>query len=169
MALAGEFGGMKKIIATFDNPAAMRSALATRRKELGLTQLALDDASGGQSGYSGKIEAGVKNLGPMSMPCILGALGVEMAIVASAASQEERAETSEAYACRLKKRFSDMAKKRWALGDPEETRETRRKAGRAGAKVRWRKWREAKAERERREKRKGSGKAKAAPGPRADP
>lgn len=161
-------GRAPKVIATFDTPDAMRSALATRRKELGMTQLALDDVSGVQSGYSGKIEAGVKNLGPMSMPCILGALGVEMAIVASAASHEENSDTSNEYTERLKKRYSDMAKKRWASADPEEVRETRRKAGRAGAKVRWRKWREAKAERERREKRKGSGKPKAKPGAGAD-
>ena len=39
-----------------------RAAIAARRRELGLRKLDLDHASGLQSGYTGKIEAGVRRL-----------------------------------------------------------------------------------------------------------
>ncbi len=59
----------------------LRAAVATRRKELGLTQLDLDDAAGLQTGYASKLEAGIKNYGPMSLTSTLDALGLELAVI----------------------------------------------------------------------------------------
>lgn len=57
---------------------SLAKALALVRKERGLSQLALDYKAGLASGHSGKIEAGVKNLGSISLPLVLQALGVEL-------------------------------------------------------------------------------------------
>lgn len=65
----------------------LRAAIDQRRKELGLSMLALDELAGLQSGYSAKILCGIKNLGPISLECMLGALG--MAIVLSPAKHVE--------------------------------------------------------------------------------
>ena len=62
----------------------LRQAFAAARKARGLTQLAVDDIAGVQSGYTGKLECGDKNFGEMSFDSILGALG--MALVLTPAS-----------------------------------------------------------------------------------
>jgi len=54
--------------------------LAQRRRELGISQRALDDACGVPDGYVGKLEVGTRNLGPMSMQALLGALGLRIAV-----------------------------------------------------------------------------------------
>jgi transcriptional regulator with XRE-family HTH domain len=61
----------------------LRSAVAMRRHELGLTQLEVDDIAGLQSGYLSKLECGLKNFGPMSLDAVLGALGLEIVLVRS--------------------------------------------------------------------------------------
>lgn len=57
------------------------AACRSRRQELGLPQLVVDEIAGLQSGYVGKIECGDKRLGAMSLPCLLGALGLELVVV----------------------------------------------------------------------------------------
>jgi predicted transcriptional regulator len=52
-----------------------------RRKALGITQRDFDDIAGLQPGYQGKLEAGVKHPGYLSLPCILGALGLKLIVV----------------------------------------------------------------------------------------
>jgi len=54
--------------------------LAERRRELGVSQRALDDALGVADGYVGKLEVGMRNLGPMSMQALLEALGVRILV-----------------------------------------------------------------------------------------
>lgn len=67
-------------------PAAIRNysdlttALAHRRNELNLTQFALDQVAGTQDGYVGKLEAGVRSYGPLSLGLVLQALGVELVL-----------------------------------------------------------------------------------------
>ncbi len=51
-----------------------------RRRALHLPQLALDDLAGLQSGYTGKLECGDKNLGAMSLPAIAGALKLRLIV-----------------------------------------------------------------------------------------
>ena len=63
-------------------------AIRLRRHELRLSQLAVDEIAGLQAGYTGKIECGDKRLGAMSMPCILGALGLELAVIRTVPHEE---------------------------------------------------------------------------------
>ena len=58
----------------------LRQVLASRRKQLGMSQLETDWQAGLQDGYVGKIEAGIKNLGNVSLSSLLSALKVEMII-----------------------------------------------------------------------------------------
>ena len=52
----------------------LRQALAARRRQLGLRQLDLDEKSGLQNGYSGKLEKGIRKLGDLSLPMLLAGL-----------------------------------------------------------------------------------------------
>jgi hypothetical protein len=56
----------------------LTSALAARRRQLGLRQLELDEKSGLLSGYSGKIEVQTRRLGPLSLPMILAGLDCDL-------------------------------------------------------------------------------------------
>jgi transcriptional regulator with XRE-family HTH domain len=56
----------------------LRAALAARRRSLGLRQLEADEKSGLQSGYVGKIEAGTRKLGDLSLPMLLAALDCDL-------------------------------------------------------------------------------------------
>lgn len=54
--------------------------LALRRHEIGFSQLELDDAAGLADGHTAKIEAGYRGLGQVTLPLLLGALGVDLRI-----------------------------------------------------------------------------------------
>jgi hypothetical protein len=58
--------------------AQLRQAIAARRRQLGLLQLEADERSGCQSGYQGKIEAGCRKLGDVSLPMILAGLDCDL-------------------------------------------------------------------------------------------
>jgi hypothetical protein len=58
----------------------LRRAIAARRRALGWTQLEVDYRSGLQDGYTGKLEAGVKNLGDLSLSLMLETLSLEIVI-----------------------------------------------------------------------------------------
>ena len=64
-----------------ETPSQIRAAFAARRRQLGLSQLELDQLAGVQDQYSGKCEIGTRNYGEMSLSCIMGALGFEMILV----------------------------------------------------------------------------------------
>ena len=68
-------------IATVTDYPGLVAALAARRRALGLSLEELDERSGVQSGYSAKIECNMRNLGIVSLPSLLGALGLKIAIV----------------------------------------------------------------------------------------
>ena len=60
----------------------LRSALAARRRQLGLRQLEVDGLAGTQSGYyCGKVESNVRKLGDLSLPMILWALDADLVLV----------------------------------------------------------------------------------------
>lgn len=61
--------------------ADLRAAIATRRKELNIQQRALDELTGLQGGYTGKLEAGIRNFGPMSFGVTLAALGLALVVI----------------------------------------------------------------------------------------
>jgi hypothetical protein len=56
----------------------LTQALAARRRQLGLRQLDLDEKAGLMSGYSGKIEAGIRKLGDISLPNLLAGLDADL-------------------------------------------------------------------------------------------
>jgi hypothetical protein len=56
----------------------LTQALAARRRQLGLRQLDLDEKAGLQSGYAGKVEAGIRKLGDLSLPMILAGLDCDL-------------------------------------------------------------------------------------------
>lgn len=64
--------------------ASLMAALKARRVALGFTQLDVDERAGLQDGYTGKLEAWDKDsgwrLGPVSLPLLLGALEVQLAL-----------------------------------------------------------------------------------------
>lgn len=62
--------------------AELLSALVARRHDIALPQRAVDDISGLPDGYVAKLECGSKRLGMMSLECLLGALGVELVLIA---------------------------------------------------------------------------------------
>ena len=56
----------------------LRSAIAARRRQLGLLQLEADELSGCQPGYQGEIECGLRKLGDLSLPMVLAALDCDL-------------------------------------------------------------------------------------------
>jgi transcriptional regulator with XRE-family HTH domain len=64
-----------------ETPTQLQRALAARRLSLGMTQLQLDDRSGVQQGYSGKLEKGLRGFGDMSLSATLGALNARLLLV----------------------------------------------------------------------------------------
>lgn len=56
----------------------LTSAMAARRRQLGLRQLDLDEKSGLMSGHSGKSEVGIRKLGSISLPNLLAALDCDL-------------------------------------------------------------------------------------------
>lgn len=116
----------------------LRAALNARRQQLGLTMEVLDEISGLQPGYSGKIFGGrrVKNMGPLSATVLLGALGVQLAIIpcsANAASQTIFEGTLSAYLEIRKK----LGRKGGQIANARRSYEERRAIGRKGALARW--------------------------------
>jgi transcriptional regulator with XRE-family HTH domain len=58
----------------------LMQTLAARRRQLGMTQLEVDDKAGFQDQYCGKLEIGTRRVGPMSLPTLLQTLGVELLV-----------------------------------------------------------------------------------------
>lgn len=71
------------------------AALRKRRIDLGMSHMALENASGLQGGYASKLEAPGKStyargLGRVSMPLLLGALGCGIVLVDTARAQKQQ-------------------------------------------------------------------------------
>ena len=77
----------ERLIRSIDDLVA---AVRARRDELNLSHKLLDDLAGLQSGYTSKLLAPnrVKNLGALSLPALLGALGVALVLVEDSAQAE---------------------------------------------------------------------------------
>ena len=78
---------MTRLIRSLDDLVA---AVCARRDELNISHELLDDLAGLQSGYVSKLLAPnrVKNFGAMSLPAVLGALGVALVLVEDTAATE---------------------------------------------------------------------------------
>lgn len=82
---------MARVMCLVSDYSGLQDAIRKRRFELGLSQLDLDHVCGWPQGYTGKIEArpgtgsdrgNFRALGPQSLPELLHALGLTLAIVA---------------------------------------------------------------------------------------
>lgn len=131
----------------------LRSVIAQRRRQLGLSQLVTDDISGCQSGYQAKIECGLKNLGDMSFGSILGALDMVLVAMPAAGSHAEVLAQTETCIEKRKKLRRALAAKGGRARMAKMTAQQRRAFGRHAAKSRWRNWRLSQAERKRKAKR----------------
>ena len=83
-------GCMGEAIGTTTSLEGLTSILTERRRELGLSQLLVDDIAGLPSGYTAKVECRIKGLGKLSLPCLLGALGLELAVVRTVPHAEKQ-------------------------------------------------------------------------------
>ena len=79
---------MNEALAVIRNMDQLINVLAARRDELQLTHATLDSIQGCADGYTSKIFAGMKNLGPKSFGEILQALGLAVVVVKDPASIE---------------------------------------------------------------------------------
>ena len=112
-------------------------ALRDRRQSLGLPQLLVDEIGGLQSGYTGKIEAEAlnpgrgKGLGKLTIPLLLGALDVEIALVPGPA--QHRGERRES----LRQKQADWGRAGRAKQLATQTPRQRKRVARAAARARW--------------------------------
>ncbi|MEJ0094164.1 MAG: hypothetical protein WDN46_12225 [Methylocella sp.] len=146
---------MNEIIGIASDYVELRTLIATRRKPLGLSQLAVDELAGMPGGLTGKIESGAKYFSGYSLGPILGVLGIAIAAMPTAPPHGDTADGSGNYV----ENYKIVRKKSGAKGGRayvnNTTREQRRKSASHAAKTRWRKWRKAKAVLDARAKRKG--------------
>lgn len=70
----------------------LRAALIARRHEMHMPQSVVDDIAGLAGGFTGKLECGLKNYGPISLGAILGALKVKLALVRDCAEHSTNSE-----------------------------------------------------------------------------
>ena len=146
-----------KVLSVFGDYVGLVKAIKERRAALGLSQLALDDLAGLQSGYTGKIEAmltnpGAKNaraIGRESLPLLLGALGIELAVVPGAARHRTQAEERQGVdaIADVKKSLSERGRKGWLRQRSRMTEKQYRKHQQKAARARWEKHRRAKRQR----------------------
>jgi hypothetical protein len=123
------------IVTTFEG---LRRAFDLRKRELRLTNLALDDIAGLQSGYTGKLLCGTRRVGEISLPALLGALGLEIVLVRSRATDRgPRLEEFGVHEDRLKKVMSERGKKGGKRKALRMTAEERSKEARRINKIRW--------------------------------
>jgi hypothetical protein len=67
----------------------LRQAIAARRQQLGLRQLDADDVCGLQPGYLGKLEAGCRKFGDLSLPMVLAGLDLDLYVAPRSADTPE--------------------------------------------------------------------------------
>jgi hypothetical protein len=108
----------------------------TRRHSLGLSQLLVDEISGMQDGYTAKLEAGMKGLGKITLPLLLGALKIELAIMP--ATSKHQSSRALPVSCQASEDFFSRRARKAAIARAEAlTPKQRRKIASAAAKVRW--------------------------------
>jgi hypothetical protein len=124
----------------------LRALMARRRRELGFSQLVLDEIAGLQNGYSAKLEASIKNFGDMSLGVVLAALGIVLIAIPAAGTDAKAVAVTNASIEKRKRVRRLLAAKGGRARAAALTPAERRAAARHAGKTRWRKWREAKAE-----------------------
>ena len=104
-----------------------------RRKHLGLSQLLVDELSGLQNGYTGKLEAGIRGLGKVTIPLLLGALKLELAVMPAARQHRDKTDQNS------ENLWSRRGRELRAIQLAKQTPRQRKRIARAAAKARWRK------------------------------
>lgn len=141
-------------LATFTTYEALIAQMRARRIKMGMSQLAVDARAGLPDGYCAKVEAMLTNptaknarsIGRESLPLMLGALGLELAVHAqSGRASKSQNETINLLMSATQKAMADRGRKgaelRLAKIPPAQRRAIARKAARA----RWDKHRKEKA------------------------
>ena len=141
-------------VGTVTDYGQLRAVIAARRKELGLSQLEVDELAGVQTGYTGKIECGARHFGDVSFGSILGALGIKIEVVRAAGTHGVSDDEAKASIERLRAKRKKLAGMGGKARAEKTTVEQRRASARKAALSRWRDWRAVKAEHERKAKRK---------------
>lgn len=131
----------------------LRKLVAARRRELGLSQLDVDDMAGLQSGYTGKLECGTRCFGDLSMGAIFGALGLSLEVIRAAGTYDRKGEElSETAAARLKEKRKSLASKGGRARSYGMTAKQRSDSASKAVRKRWRDWRAARLKREQKAK-----------------
>jgi hypothetical protein len=136
---------------TFTTFHEMMAAFRARRMELGLSQLAVDERAGLATGYCGKLEAQLTNphapaarwIGKESLPLLLGALGLELAIASASRSPATTGQNAREIKEKGRVRFKTLAERgqkggriRWARMTDKQRATMIRKMNRARAEKR---------------------------------
>ncbi|WP_276200328.1 hypothetical protein [Chelatococcus sp. XZ-Ab1] len=144
---------MTDVLARITDYAALVAAIRARRVSLGLSQLAVDDMAGLPTGYTAKIEAmltnpqapNARNIGWQSLPLLLGALRLEIAVMRSPASHSKSGPSPIAYEEAMKKVMAERGRLGGRIRVARLGEVKVRQSARHAARIRWRKWREQKA------------------------
>lgn len=129
--------GMENLVGrvvTFDD---LRKLIDAHRRAIGVTLLALDDMSGTQSGYNSKLAVGIKNYGNMSLPAVLGALGLELWVVRAASTNTRNNVIPNTYVENYRAQRKKIASMGGAARSAKLTVEQKRQSARKAAQARW--------------------------------
>ncbi|HZH50279.1 MAG TPA: hypothetical protein VEZ16_00205 [Microvirga sp.] len=138
------------VLATFGDYEGLVDALRSRRITLGMSQIALEDRAGLTGGYVGKIEGrpGKPNsraIGRESLPLLLGALNLELAVVEKEARTLRVSKITRRGKLLIGEEAKKFMTKRGRKGarkvNAMKTKEQRRAAARHAVKARWEKHR----------------------------
>jgi hypothetical protein len=130
----------------------LRDVLDKRRRDLGYSQLLVDEIAGLQSGYYAKISCGTRHFGDMSFGCILGALDVVLMAMPATGTHAKTLESTAASIEKQKKHRKNLAAKGGRARAAKLSPDQRRRSAQKAAKSRWRNWREVKAAKEEKER-----------------
>jgi len=146
---------VKDEFAKVDTYNGLVRAIRARRIALGMSQLAVDARAGLPDGYTAKIEAMLTNpkaanaraIGRESLPLLLGALGLQLAVVRAASTHPEIDGVTGGYVEAVEK----MIARRAQLGGEARAKRLdkvqRIESARLAARARWSREREMKAKR----------------------
>lgn len=115
----------------------LRDLIDTHRKSLGITLLALDDMAGLQSGYASKLACKAKSYGNMSLPSVLGALGLELWVVRAGSGHGRSNIIPNTYVENYQVARKKIARLGAAAANQQRSSEQRRLLARKAAIARW--------------------------------
>lgn len=144
---------MSEPIAIIRDYKDLRDFLDRRRRDLGYSQLLVDEIAGLQSGYYAKISCGTRHFGDMSFGCVLGALGVVLMAMPATGTHAKSLEATMASIEKQKKHRKNLAAKGGRARAAKLSPDQRRRSAQKAAKSRWRNWREVRAAKEEKERR----------------